>query len=144
MTHTFEYEHGALDGLPQADRELVEAAREAARGADAPFTRFRVGAAARMRSGKIVGAANLESAIGALSVCAERNLLYGLHPEDPVEAMAVVSDGVAECYPCGVCRQQMVEFELRQGAPIRVIMAGRDTATTVDSARVLLPFTYIF
>ena len=48
-----------------------------------------------------------------------------------------------ECYPCGQCRQVMVDVERRQGSPIRVIMSGNGTATAVESATLLLPFTFI-
>ena len=48
-----------------------------------------------------------------------------------------------ECYPCGQCRQVMVDVERRQGSPMRVIMSGRGTATVLDSAARLLPFTFI-
>ena len=37
----------------------------------------------------------------------------------------------------------MVDVERRQGAPMRVIMSGGGTATAVDSAALLLPFTFV-
>ena len=39
--------------------------------------------------------------------------------------------------------QVMVDVERRQGAPMRVIMSGGGTATAVDSAALLLPFTFV-
>jgi cytidine deaminase len=145
MTHSFEYDQRTLAELAASDRELVEAARLAAGAAWAPLTNYRVGAAARLTDGRVVSAANEESAIGVLGVCAERNLLYRIPVGVRIEAMAIFSPtGAGECYPCGVCRQQMVEFERRQRTPMRVVMAGYDTATVVASARDLLPFTYLF
>ena len=47
-----------------------------------------------------------------------------------------------ECYPCGGCRQVILDVERRQGSPIRVIMSGNGTASVVESAELLLPFTF--
>ncbi len=144
MTHSFEYLRLPLGDLPVADRELVEAALEAASKAHAPFTNFGVGAATRLADGSISVSSNFESPIGALSICAERRLLYGLPNDVRVESFAVASAAEKECYPCGVCRQAMVEWEQRQGAPMRVIMSGAKTATIVEKAADLLPFTYTY
>lgn len=51
----FNYEHyAALEGLPDADRKLVAEAQRATENAHAPYSHFQVGAAARLRSGKIL------------------------------------------------------------------------------------------
>lgn len=65
MTQTINisYEHYTLDTLPTADSELVKAAFEATTQAYAPFSGFKVGAAARLRSGEIITAANCESEV---------------------------------------------------------------------------------
>ncbi len=47
-----------------------------------------------------------------------------------------------ECYPCGQCRQVLLDAERRQRSPIRIIMSGAGGATVVDSAVRLLPFTF--
>ena len=63
--------------------------------------------------------------------------------DDPVETLAIASDPSGrECYPCGQCRQVMVDVERRQGSPMRVIMSGHGSATVVASAALLLPFTF--
>jgi cytidine deaminase len=36
----------------------------------------------------------------------------------------------------------LFDAEKRQGTPIRVIMSGKHSASVVDSARSLLPFTF--
>ena len=66
------------------------------------------------------------------------------YADDPIETMAIASNpSERECYPCGQCRQVMVDVERRQGSPMRVIMSGGGTATAVDSAALLLPFTFV-
>lgn len=148
MTKTINisYCHCSLDELAATDRQLVEAAFEATRQAYAPFSGFRVGAAARLRSGEIITAANCESEVFPSGLCAERSLLHYYatnYATDPIEALAIASDpSERECYPCGACRQVMLDAERRQQSPIRIIMAGGGTATTVESAESLLPFTF--
>lgn len=148
MTQTINisYEHYTLDTLPTSDSELVKAAFEATTQAYAPFSGFKVGAAARLRSGEIITAANCESEVFPSGLCAERSLLYHYatnHADNPIEAMAIASNpSERECYPCGACRQVMLDTENRQQSPIRIIMAGGGTATVVKSAKDLLPLTF--
>ena len=148
MTQTINisYERYTLDTLPTSDSELVKAAFEATTQAYAPFSGFKVGAAARLRSGDIITAANCESEVFPSGLRAERSLLYHYatnHADNPIEAMAIASNpSERECYPCGACRQVMLDTENRQQSPIRIIMAGGGTATVVNSAKDLLPFTF--
>ena len=144
----FDYEHyAALAELPEADRRLVAEAERATAHAHAPYSKFRVGAAARLRSGRVLRGSNFESEVYPAGLCAERTLLFYAQAncaDDPIEALAIASDpSERECYPCGLCRQVLVDVERRQGVPLRVIMSGHGTATVVDSAERLLPFTFI-
>lgn len=135
------------EAMPADERELVEEACKALRTAHAPYSHFSVGAAARLRSGETVRAANVESEVFPSGLCAERSLLYWLasnRPDDPVEALAIASlPSERECYPCGACRQVILDTERRQGSPIRIIMYGNNSASVVESASALLPFEFI-
>ena len=144
----FNYEHyAALAGLSDADRRLVAEAQRATENAHAPYSHFRVGAAARLRSGKILYGSNFESEVYPAGLCAERSLMFyaqANYADDPIETLAIASNPSArECYPCGQCRQVMVDVERRQGSPMRVIMSGNGMATVVDTAARLLPFTFV-
>lgn len=144
---SFDYRHyDSLSEMSAEDRELVGQARKAVERAYAPYSEFRVGAAARLRSGKILYGSNQESEVFPAGICAERSLLFhagACHPDDPIETLAIASlPDERECYPCGQCRQVLLDVERRQGSPIRIIMAGATTATAVDSAVRLLPFTF--
>lgn len=140
----FDYEH--YTALPAQDRQLVDEALRATATAFAPYSKFRVGAAARLKSGKILHGSNQESEVFPAGLCAERSLLFhwgAQHADDPIEAIAIASNpSERECYPCGQCRQVLLDVERRQGAPIRVIMSGGGTASVVNSAEKLLPFTF--
>lgn len=145
---SFNYEHyAALAELPEADRKLVAEAERATANAHAPYSKFRVGAAARLRSGRILYGSNFESEVYPAGLCAERTLLFyaqANYAGDPIEALAIASNpSERECYPCGQCRQVMVDVERRQGSPMRVVMSGSGSATVVESAALLLPFTFI-
>lgn len=141
------YHHfDSLESLPKADKELVQAARRATEKAFAPYSEFRVGAAALLRSGEVVSAANCESEVYPSGLCAERVLLYHLqinHADDPIVAFAIASvPAERECYPCGSCRQTLLDAQKRQQSPIRIIMSSAESATIVDSAEELLPFSF--
>ncbi len=132
--------------LPVADRVLIAEAQKATELAYAKYSGFKVGAAVRLQSGKILRSANSESEVFPSGLCAERSLLYYVeanHADDPIEALAIASNpSERECYPCGGCRQGILDVEGRQGAPIRVIMSGNGSASIVETAQLLLPFTF--
>lgn len=141
------YHHfDSLESLPKADKELVQAARKATEKAFAPYSNFKVGAAALLHSGEVVSAANCESEVYPSGLCAERVLLYHLqinHADDPIVAFAIASvPAERECYPCGSCRQTLLDTQKRQQSPIRIIMSSAESATVVDSAEELLPFSF--
>jgi len=138
--------YASLDALPAPDRELARRALASTARAHAPYSGFRVGAAARLRGGAILTGSNQESEVFPAGMCAERVLLLGWqahHSADPIETLAIASvPGQRECYPCGACRQTLVDTERRQGSPIRIIMCSDATATVVGSAADLLPFAF--
>lgn len=141
------YEHyDSFDELDAADRVLIEEAKAATATANARYSNFRVGAAVRLRSGRTLHASNFESEVYPAGLCAERSLLFYVeanYGDDAIEALAIASNpSERECYPCGQCRQVIVDVERRQQSPIRVIMSGAGTATVVDNAEKLLPFTF--
>lgn len=140
------WHYSSLDELPEADRVLVAEAEEALKKAYPKYSNFRVGAAVRLRSGAILHGANSESEVFPSTMCAERTVLYyaeANYADDPVVALALASlPSERECYPCGGCRQVILDVQRRQGVPMRVIMSGGGTASVIDNAEALLPFTF--
>ncbi len=144
---TLEYKHyDSILDLPAEDLELVRAAESACLKAIASYSHFHVGAAARLESGRIVTGSNIESEVYPAGLCAERTLLYhhqASSPEDRIVALAIASSpSERECYPCGQCRQVLHDVEKRQGLDFRVIMSGAGSATVVNKASDLMPFTF--
>ena len=147
QTLNISYEHyDSLEALNAEERALVEEAKAATANANAPYSNFNVGAAVRLRSGRTFHASNFESEVYPAGLCAERSLLFYIeanYADDPIEMLAIASNpSERECYPCGQCRQVIVDVQRRQKSPIRVIMSSASSATVIDDAEMLLPFTF--
>ncbi len=145
--HCFDFrQYRTQQELPEQERLLIGKAAEACGSAYAPYSGFRVGAAALLDDGEILCASNQESEVFPSGMCAERSLLYYVQSNRSgrkVRALAIASlPASRECSPCGACRQVIADTEKRQGAPIRLILCGACSATVVESARALLPFTF--
>src|ERR1700735_5907188 len=95
-------------------KELLDAAEQAAHHAYAPYSGFRVGAALLLEGGHIVTAANVENASYGLSICAERSAVVravAQHgPKMRIQAVAVTNLNNAPSSPCGACRQILSEL----------------------------------
>ena len=93
---------------------LMDAAREAARTAYAPYSNFLVGAAILTEGGAVHAGCNVENASYGLTICAERNAattMVSAGPEDRrIKSVAVFSPNASPCFPCGACRQFLREF----------------------------------
>jgi cytidine deaminase len=93
-------------------RELIEKAYEAAEMAYVPYSNFKVGAALLTKSGKVFTGCNVEIASFGATNCAERTAIFKAISEGEREftAIAIVSSSRDFTYPCGICRQVIVEF----------------------------------
>ena len=92
----------------------MNAAREAAEKAYAPYSRFLVGAAILTQGGAVHAGCNVENASYGLSICAERNAATTMVSAGPgdrrIKSVAVFSPNASPCFPCGACRQFLREF----------------------------------
>ena len=78
-TYSFAFEvYHNSDALIDADRTLLDAARQATANAYAPYSKFLVAAAARLDSGEIICGTNQENASYPAGICAERVLLSAI------------------------------------------------------------------
>jgi cytidine deaminase len=98
------------------DGELLEAAREAAARAYAPYSHLRVGAAVVGESGTVYTGANVENAAFPSTLCAEAVAIGQAvaSGERSLVTVAVASLDLLGIYPCGQCRQRMAEFDVRR------------------------------
>lgn len=141
----------AYDELSASDRRLTELAREATTRSYAPYSRFHVGAAILLDNDEIVTGANQENVAYPSGTCAERSACFYAHaryPEAKFRAIAIAAVGtdgkeVAEpVAPCGACRQALLEYEMLAGAPVRVILCGRDKCFILPSVSSTLPLAF--
>ena len=146
----FVYEYPTFWDLPEADQELVLAARESSKKAFAPYSGFNVGAAILLNNGNMITGNNQENAASPTGLCAERVALFYANanfPDMAVKAIAVTasnSNGLVEgpVKPCGSCRQAMVETEVRFKQPIRIILDGKKKIQVFEGVESLLPFAF--
>ena len=96
----------------EEQQSLIDLANEARRRAYAPYSKYRVGAALRTKSGRIYTGVNVENAVYPHTMCAERVAIFKAvsEGETKFEVIAVATDNGGT--PCGGCRQVMAEFGL--------------------------------
>ena len=131
-----------MSDLTPSQLDLLRAARQAREKAYAPYSGFPVGAALRLRDGRVFMGANVENASFGLTVCAERVALFATaaavgREAMNVEAIAVDAGEGTPASPCGACRQVMAEL-----APDAVVIWSDAVAPHVSPVTALLPDTF--
>lgn len=91
--------------------QLTSAAYEAMHNAYAPYSGYRVGAAALVDDGRIITGANVENASYGLGLCAECSMVSELFRTGGgrLVAFACVNGNGETIMPCGRCRQLLHE-----------------------------------
>lgn len=148
--YSFQYRELEWADLNEADRILAQEAEKAIQGSHAQYSHFQVGCALRLGNGKIVKGANQENASFPCGTCAERSALMYAQSEWPEETITTVAIAAKEdgelppkpITPCGLCRQALLETEVRQGKNIRLLMLSRRTIISVERIIDLLPFQF--
>jgi cytidine deaminase len=145
-----------MTDMPDADiPALVQAARDAARHAHAPYSRFAVGAALLMTDGSIVTGANVENASYGLSLCAETVAIATASAAGRLREVAAVAviggamdaagraTGTVPVSPCGRCRQVLNEAAQLGGRDLPV-HCGAAEGDAIRSQRLseLLPHAF--
>lgn len=93
-------------------RDLYEAAKAAMAKCHAPYSKFPVGAAIRADDGKIYAGANIENIAFPEGWCAETTAISHMvmGGGKKIVEIAVIAEKLAQCPPCGGCRQRIKEF----------------------------------
>ena len=143
-------EYESPEELSTEDQELIITAKEASKLAYAPYSRFMVGAAIRLESGRIVHGSNVENAAFPSGICAERTAIawaVSNYPDDKPVALAIAAmtdEGLTaeSVSPCGNCRQVIAEEEVRTAKQIRIILSGKNKIQVLESIAPLLPLQF--
>jgi cytidine deaminase len=142
---------GDREELAREDLDLLEKAIMAREGAYAPYSNFKVGAAALLENGEIVLGSNQENASFPSGLCAERVAVFQAGARFPgvrIISLAISAGSDKEpsrepAAPCGNCRQSIYEYEHKQSKPIRVLLQGnRGPVYLINAISDLLPLGF--
>lgn len=140
-----------FDELSEIEQRAVSEARAAYLCSYAPYSHFNVGAAIALDNGTIVTGANQENVAYPSGTCAERSACYyagAQYPDAKFDLIAIAARGTdgqevpTPIAPCGACRQALLEYEMRAGRPVKVLLVSRDTIYTLPSVASLLPLAF--
>lgn len=150
--YQFNYEvYQSIDELPEDDKWLLDEAREATQYAYAPYSRFQVGAVAKLSNGEIVKGSNQENASFPAGLCAEQVVMASIasqYPKMPIDTLAISYNNTngesnQPITPCGICRQVMQEYKEKTKHPIRLILGGmHGKVFIIPDAAMLLPLSF--
>jgi cytidine deaminase len=119
---------------------LIKKSLEAREMAYSPFSGIKVGAALLSDTGKIFTGCNVESSSFSLTICAERTALVKAisEGENCFKAIAIASSLDDYTYPCGACRQFLIEFS----SDLDVIIVKNEKDFIVKKLNELLPCSF--
>lgn len=144
-------EYTSLEELETVDQQLCREAVKALKNSHSPYSKFRVGVAMRLQSGKILYASNQENVAYPSGLCAERVALFhwgANHPNDPIHTMAVTAHTeefqlTRPVTSCGACLQVLAEYEKKQGSAIKMLLYCQQGPVWVASGiESFLPFLF--
>jgi cytidine deaminase len=99
--------------MPNDLDSVFKEALKARDHAYAPYSKFYVGAALKLKNGTIIKGHNIENASFGATVCAERVAIFkGIsdYKKEDFEYMVLVTDSDPLAFPCGMCLQVLSEF----------------------------------
>ena len=137
--------------LSADDQRVMESAITAKSEAYSPYSNFSVGAAILMENGEIITGNNQENAAYPSGMCAERVAVWKaatMHPKMRMLTIAIAASSATKIVdrpvgPCGGCRQTLLEYEINQKEPVKMLFMGEKGAIIeVESIASLLPFNF--
>lgn len=145
------HQFNQIDELNITAQNLLLKAKDAAKNAYAPYSKFNVGCALLLENNEIILGNNQENIAYPSGLCAERTAIFyagANYPTVPIKMMAVTA--FANGYevnqpvmPCGACLQSISEFELRFSKPIEIILQGNSGPIYLaEGIKTFLPFQF--
>lgn len=145
------YEVDNIEELSEKERELVETAKQMTFNSYAPYSEFYVGSSVLLENDIIVKGSNQENAAYPSGICAERVAVFSAssqYPDVVIKSIAVAARNPRQAMdypisPCGSCRQVLLEFELKQKQPIRILLTGESGKIfIIEKAADLSPISF--
>lgn len=117
--------------------KLIKAAKEALKNSYSPHSGFKVGSAILTKKGKIFKGTNVEFDALTLTVCAERAALFNgiTDGSRDFKSIAIATSSSEFIYPCGLCRQALVEFNPQ----LEVILITKNNKTKTFILKDIIP-----
>lgn len=146
------YSYATEDEMSEESRQLINRAKHASGNAWSPYSRFSVGAALLLENGEVIEGNNQENSAFPSGLCAERVALFFAGANYPGVAVRKIAIAAAQngrfieqpVFPCGGCRQAMIDIEARGGSPMEIIMYGLSEIKVVKQAADLVPLPFSF
>ncbi len=117
--------------------QLIKDAFEVIKNSYAPYSNYHVAASLLCKDGHIFHGVNVENASFGATNCAERSAIFAAisegYTKEDFQAMAIVSDGFRMGFPCGICRQVLMEL-LLPTTPIYLSNGKEELETTTEEA----------
>lgn len=143
-------EYKSKTELSHIDQSVINLALESGNKAYAPYSNLKVGASVLLENGEIISSNNQENTAYPSGMCAERVALFyanSKYPDIPIKTIAICAFNKTEMtktpiFPCGSCRQVLLETEFRFNKPIKVIMVGSEKIVVSDNVIQLLPLYF--
>ncbi len=120
---------------------LIDAARKVRENAHAPYSKFKVGAALRARSGTVYTGCNVENVAYPEGTCAEAGAIAAMVAggDTEIAEIAVIAGSPKPVSPCGGCRQKIAEFA---NTDVVVTLATTDGTVEKTTISALLPGSF--
>lgn len=136
-----------LSEISKDQLRAMEVARKAVKTAYSPYSNYQVGASLLLENGEIVPGNNQENAVYPLGLCAERVALFNggaLYPDSKPKLMTLtIASENKPGFPCGSCRQALIEFEVRFNCDIPLLIESKDQEFIYfKSVKDILPFAF--
>ena len=143
-------EVSGLSKLSVIEQELVKNALDSAKNSYAPYSNFHVGASLLLENGEIINGNNQENAAYPSGLCAERVAIFYANSHFPgvkIKTLVITAlnkNGLTPepVYPCGSCRQVMIENESHLKNSIKLILVGAKSIHLLENTSQLLPMGF--
>ena len=114
------------------DEELIRIAIESRNKSYSPYSNFQVGAALLTVDEEVYTGCNIENASYTPTICAERTAIFKAISEGKHDYKKIAIVGspkgklIQYAFPCGVCRQVMMEFTNPETFEVIVAMSEKE------------------